>query len=197
VKFGFIREHKKEFSIRAMCRVLEVSVSGYYQWRKGLKSKRQQDNEQLLLKIESIHQQSRKQYGSPKVYRQLRQDGEVCNHKRVERLMRENQLKAKRVKKFKATTNSQHHQPVAENLLNRVFAVNEPNRVWVSDITYVWTDEGWLYVAIFIDLFSPMVVGWSMSERMTSELVLSAFEMSQQRRGVKVSPLVHSDRGSQ
>lgn len=180
-----------------MCRVLEVSVSGYYQWRKGLKSKRQQDNEQLLGKIESIHQQSRKQYGSPKVYRQLRQDGEVYNHKRVERLMRENQLKAKRNKKFKATTNSQHQQPVAENLLNREFRVSQVDKVWVSDITYVWTDEGWLYVAIFMDLFSRMVVGWSMSERMTSELVKSAFEMGQQRRGTRVSPLVHSDRGSQ
>jgi putative transposase len=141
VKFGFIKEHKKEFSIRAMCRVLEVSVSGYYQWYKGLKSKRQQENEQLLRKIESIHQQSRKQYGSAKVYRQLRQDGEVYNHKRVEHLMRENQLKAKRNKKFKATTNSEHQQPVAENLLNREFRVSQADKVWVSDITYVWTDE--------------------------------------------------------
>jgi transposase InsO family protein len=150
-----------------------------------------------LGKIKALHKESRNPYGSPKIYRKLRQSGEGCNHKRVERLMRENEIRAKRVKKFKATTDSRHNEPVAENLLDRGFKVSEPDKVWVSDITYLWTDEGWLYLAIFLDLFSRIVVGWSMSERITSELVISAFEMGQARRGGGVRPMVHSDRGSQ
>ena len=196
MKYGFICEHRKEFSITAMCRVLEVSASGYYRWVGRADSNRAADNERLLNMIRAIHKESRNQYGSPKVYRHLRKLGEAYNHKRVERLMREGGIRAKRVKKFKVTTNSRHSQPVAENILDRAFTVSEPNKVWVSDITYLWTAEGWLYLAIFLDLFSRMVVGWSMSERMTSELVVSAFEMGQKRRG-GVSPLVHSDRGSQ
>jgi transposase InsO family protein len=110
--------------------------------------------------------------------------------------MRNNGIRAKRVKKFKVTTNSRHSEPVADNILARGFKVCEPDKVWVSDITYVWTDEGWLYLAVFLDLFSRMIVGWSMSEKMSSELILDAFEMGQGRRG-GVRPLVHSDRGSQ
>lgn len=151
----------------------------------------------MLDKIRILHQESRNHYGSPKIYRSLRQSGESCNHKRVERLMRKNGLAAKRVKKFKLTTNSDHLEPVADNLLDRQFKVEQPDKVWVSDITYVWTDEGWLYLAVFLDLYSRMVVGWSMSERMSAELVVAAFEMGQGRRATRVSPLVHSDRGSQ
>lgn len=179
-----------------MCRVLEVSASGYYGWLGRVTSKRQQENQRLLVMIRTIYKESRQNYGSPKVYRQLRRQGETCNHKRVERLMRENSIRAKRVKKFKVTTNSQHSEPVAANILDRAFTVSEPDKVWVSDITYLWTAEGWLYLAIFLDLFSRMVVGWSMSERMSSELIVSAFEMGQKRRG-GVRPLIHSDRGSQ
>jgi putative transposase len=197
VRYGFIDGHREEFTIAAMCRILEVSVSGYYGWLKRAKSKRAQENELLLSKIQAIYKESRNQYGSPKVYRKLRQRGEAVNHKRVERLMRDNCIKAKRVKKFKATTDSRHGGPVTENVLDRAFKVSEPDKVWVSDITYVWTDEGWLYLAIFLDLFSRMVVGWSMSERMTSDLVVSAFLMGQRRRGGRVSPLIHSGRGSQ
>lgn len=196
MKYGFVCEHRQEFSITAMCRILEVSASGYYRWRSRASSNRKRDNERLLIKILSIHKESRQNYGSPKVYRRLRQQGEECNHKRVERLMRESEIRAKRMKKFKVTTNSRHNEPIAENVLNRGFKVREPDKAWVSDITYVWTAEGWLYLAIFLDLFSRMVVGWSMSERITSELVVSAFEMGQKRRG-GVSPLIHSDRGSQ
>lgn len=196
MKYGFIQQHKQEFSIAAMCRVLEGSVSGYYGWLGRGKSNRQQENERLLTMIQIIHKESRQNYGSPKVYRRLRKLGEACNHKRVERLMCEKGIRAKRVKKFKVTTNSRHSKPVAENLVNRAFKVSEPDKVWVSDITYLWTDQGWLYLAIFLDLFSRMVVGWSMSERMTSDLVISAFQMGQKRRG-GVSPLIHSDRGSQ
>jgi transposase InsO family protein len=111
--------------------------------------------------------------------------------------MRVNGIRAKRVKKFKLTTNSRHSEPVADNLLDRAFKASEPDKAWVSDITYIWTDEGWLYLAVFLDLFSRLVVGWSISERMTSELIEDAFHMGQHRRGLRVSPLIHSDRGSQ
>ena len=180
-----------------MCRVLEVSASGYYGWRNRQQSERARYNDRLLEKIRLIHRESRNNYGSPKIYQRLRQQGEACNHKRVERLMREKGIRARRVKKFKVTTDSRHSQPVADNILARGFKVSEPNKVWVSDITYVWTDEGWLYLAVFLDLFSRIVVGWSMSERMSCEFIVSAFEMGQARRGGGVSALVHSDRGSQ
>jgi putative transposase len=197
VKYGFIFEHKKEFSIKAMCRLLEVSASGYYQWRSHHNSNRAHEDDRLLCKIRTLHSESRQNYGSPKIYRLLRRSGEECNHKRVERLMRENGIRAKRVKKFKVTTRSRPGEPVADNLLARDFKVSEPNKVWVSDITYIWTDEGWLYLAIFLDLYSRMVIGWSMSERMSSELIVSAFLMGQGKRGGGVNPLIHSDRGSQ
>jgi putative transposase len=133
VKCGFIFEHKAQFSIQAMCRVLEVSPSGYYRWCSQPKSKRAKENEELLGKIREIHTRSRQNYGSPKIYRPLRQQGQKWNHKRVERLMRKNGIAAKRVKKFKVTTNSKHNQPVAESLLDRAFRVEEPDKVWVSD----------------------------------------------------------------
>lgn len=197
MKYGFIREHKDEFNILTMCLVLEVSASGYYRFRERPQSEREKENQRLVEKIRAIHEQSRKNYGSPKVYQRLRQDGEECNHKRVERLMKEHEIRAKRTRKFKATTNSKHTLPVAENLLNREFQPAAPDQAWAGDITYVWTEEGWLYLAVFIDLFSRMVVGWSMSARMTSELVEAALAMGVARRGGRAPLLVHTDRGSQ
>jgi transposase InsO family protein len=135
VKYGFIQQHRKEFAITAMCRILEVSISGYYRWLGRAISSREQGNERLLSMIQTIHKESRQNYGSPKVYRHLRKQGEACNHKRVERLMRDNQIKARRVKKFKVTTDSRHNEPVAENVLDRGFKVSEPDKAWVSDIT--------------------------------------------------------------
>lgn len=180
-----------------MCRALEVKASGYYAWRKRKLSRRAAENELLVEKIKAIHSESRATYGSPKVYRCLRREGEQVNHKRVERLMRDEGLKAKRVKKFRATTDSRHSLPVAENVLGRNFSVSRPDEVWTSDITYIWTDEGWLYLVVFLDLYSRMVVGWTISERMTGEFVEAAFLQAQQRRTRAASPLVHSDRGSQ
>jgi putative transposase len=197
VKYGFVEEHRHEFSVRAMCRVLEVSPSRYYRWRRQPQSAREKENERLLGKIRAIHEESRRNYGSPKVYQKLRQQGEQVNHKRVEQLMKEHQIRAKRARKFKATTNSKHAHPVAENLLNREFQQAAPDRAWAGDITYVWTAEGWLYLAVFIDLYSRIVVGWSMSSRMTSELVEAALSMGVARRGGKAPLLVHTDRGSQ
>ncbi len=133
--------HKQEFTIRAMCRILEVSASGYYRWRSRPNSLRAEENERLVGKIRAIHLKSRNNYGSPKVYRCLRQAGELCNHKRVERLMRENSIRAKRVKKFKVTTNSRHSEPVADNVLGRAFKVSEPDLVSVSEVTHSWLNR--------------------------------------------------------
>lgn len=180
-----------------MCRVLEVKASGYYAWRGRKPSLRTAENKLLVEKMTVIHHESRQTYGSPKVWQQLRRAGEQVNHKRVARLMRENQLRAKRVKKFVRTTDSRHSLPVAENVLARNFSVARPDEVWTSDITYIWTEEGWLYLVVFLDLYSRLVVGWTVSERMTVEFVEAAFLQAQQRRGSAVSPLIHSDRGSQ
>jgi putative transposase len=193
-----MREHATEFSVAAMGRALEVSVPGYYRWRKRPQSDRAQENERLLMKIKALHSTSRATYGSPKIYRRLRQQGERVNHKRVARLMREHAIRAKRVKSFRtATTDSRHGLPVAENLLARQFTRTRPNEAWTSDITYLWTAEGWLYLVVFLDLYSRLVVGWAVSERLTTEFVERAFGQAQHRRGPAVSPLVHSDRGSQ
>lgn len=132
-----------------MCRLLEVSASGYYRWRNRPQSHRARYNEQLVSKIRALHDKSRNNYGSPKIYRRLRQQGEKCNHKRVERLMRNNSIRAKRVKKFKLRTNSRHCEPIADNILDRAFKASEPNKVWVSDITYIWTEE---FVRRFIQI---------------------------------------------
>ena len=180
-----------------MSRVLEVSESGFYRWRKSRISKRAKENATLVEKIKLIHKKSRMNYGCPKVYQALRKSGEVVNYKRVERLMRENGIRAKRARKFKATTTSKHKLPVADNILERNFDVSKPDQVWTSDITYIWTSEGWLYLVVILDLYSRMVVGWTVSETLTAEFVARAFLLAQQRRAEKVSPLVHSDRGSQ
>lgn len=180
-----------------MCRVLEVSASGYYAWRGREPSRRVVENDRLVEKIRAVHEASRRNYGSPKIYRRLRRDGEAVNHKRVERLMKEHGIRAKRVKKSARTTDSRHYLPVADNVLARRFRVSRPDEVWTSDITYVWTDEGWLYLVVFLDLFSRLVVGWAVSESMETEFVEQAFLQGQRRRGSGVSPLVHSDRGSQ
>ncbi len=192
-----MREHEGEFRVSALCRALEVRPAGYYRWRGRKPSSRTEENERLVEKIKAAHAESRAIYGSPKIHRRLQQAGERVNHKRVARLMREHGITAKRVKKFKRTTDSRHTLPVADNVLARDFRAARPNQVWTSDITYVWTAEGWLYLAVFLDLYSRLVVGWAVSESLTTEFVEQAFLQGQARRGEGVTPLVHSDRGSQ
>lgn len=179
------------------CRVLRVSRTGFYKWLKRGMSKQASKRLWLTKEIKSIYKSSRGNYGSPRVQKALKKKGIHHNHKTVEKIMKENGIKARRKKKFKVTTDSNHKLPVAENVLNRQFQTEEKDKVWVSDITYVSTEEGWLYLAVFIDLYSRKVLGWSMSSWITSELVLNAFRMAIAKRGCKVSPLVHSDRGSQ
>lgn len=180
-----------------MPRALSVSPAGYYGWRGRKPSQRAEENELLAERINSAHVQSRGVYGSPKIDRLLRREGYRVNHKRVARLMREQGIKAKRVKKSKGTTDSRHSLPVAENVLARDFNAARPNEVWASEITYIWTAEGWLYLVLFLDLYSRLVVGWAVSESLEVGFVERPFLQGQRRRAGGVSPLIHSDRGSQ
>lgn len=179
-----------------MCRVLNVSRSGYYDWRQRGVSPRERQRTEITAEVRAIHEESRGIYGSPRILEMLKKKGKHVNHKTVEKAMKRNGLRAKTRKKFKQTTDSNHKLPVAPNLLDRAFSVKKPHLVWVSDITYVPTEEGWIYLATFIDLFSRKVVGWSMSSRMTAELVVDAFRMAVIRQN-KAPLMVHSDRGSQ
>jgi transposase InsO family protein len=197
VIFRFVRDHSRRFPVALMCQVLGVSRSGYYAWGHRPESARRRENRRLRAKIRAIHEGSRRTYGSPRVHQALQTQGEACGRHRVARLMREDDLKAKVKKRFKATTDSKHTLPVAPDLLQRDFAPSVPNQVWASDITYIWTGEGWLYLAVTIDLFNRAVVGWSMSHRIDRHLVIDALTMAIKRRGPGPGLIHHSDRGSQ
>jgi len=197
VIFLFMHNHRSEFPIALMSEVLEVSRSGYYAWLRHSESKSKQDDKILLQEIHAIYQESHRTYGSPRIYRELKRRGRNHGKKRIARLMRKDGLRAKTKRKFKMTTDSKHTFPVAPNLLNREFTPKEPNQVWASDITYIWTAEGWLYLAVVMDLFSRAILGWSMSERMTRSLVIDAFVMAVKRYHPSPGLLHHSDRGSQ
>lgn len=197
MKYEFIKEHSDEFPVSRICQTMEVSKSGYYAWLKCPKSKRAFEDEFILERIIDSHDSSGGTYGSPRVYQDLKDEGINCGIHKVERLMHVNGIRAKTVKKFKATTNSEHSYPVADNILDRNFVVEEKDKVWVSDITYIETSEGWLYLCIIMDLFSRMIVGWSMANHMRAELVCDAFNMACMRRNPGKGFIFHSDRGIQ
>ena len=180
-----------------MCRLLQVSASGYYAWLNRAPSLRDEANMKLTRKIKIIFDDEKSRAGAPRIARRLKAEGELVSRHRVARIMKLNGWRARAAKKFKATTNSNHRLPVAPNLLNQDFSAQKPNEKWVSDITYVATDEGWLYLAVVMDLYSRMVVGWAISERMTSKLVIDALQMALWRRKPPRGLIVHSDRGSQ
>jgi putative transposase len=197
VRFRFVQAEKASYPIRLLCRCLAVSRSGYYAWRKRPASARAREDAQLGVEIAASHAESRRTYGSPRVRRDLRDKGVRISRKRVARLMRERDLVGRRRRRFRATTDSRHSFPVAPNVLMREFHVEAPNTAWVTDITYVATQEGWLYLAVILDLFSRRVVGFAMSDRITRELVLEALHRAlAQRPGVR-DLIHHSDRGSQ
>ena len=183
--------------MRTLCRGLSVAASGYYAWRRQEGRVREYDNIRLLTKIKAIHGRSEETYGSPRIYYKLREDGQTCGRNRVARIMRENGIRVKTTKKFKVTTDSDHAMPLAENLLDRQFEVDQANTVWTSDITFLWTREGWMYLAVVLDLFSRRIVGWAMDKRMKRSLVIDALTMAIGRRNPQSGLLVHSDRGSQ
>jgi transposase InsO family protein len=184
-----------------MCRVLNASKAGYYAWLNRVPSARRRRDQELVLKIAAIHKESRKRYGSPRVHMKLREESERCGRKRVARLMRTECLRGKRRKRFvPRTTDSTHDHPIAENLVQRRFSpqqIGAPNRYWAGDITYIMTGEGWLYLAVVIDLYSRMVIGWSMSASMHTRFVLDAFNMAIEGREVPEGLVWHSDRGVQ
>jgi len=184
--------------LQKMCRVLEVSRSGYYAYKRRLKSQHRIDNEKLLIEIKRVYLEFRKDYGSPRIWDHLRNKEQIlCSENRVARLMRENSIVALRKSRFLVTTNSKHDYPVWPNILNRNFFVDRPNAIWVSDITYIWTLEGWLYLAAILDLFSRMIVGLAMDKTIANTLMLQAMRQAILRRNPKKGLIFHSDRGSQ
>ncbi len=197
MKYQFIAEYRSTFPVKKMCQVLIVSRSGYYKWEQSPPSNRTKKNAELLQKIRAIHEEHRERYGSPRITRELHKQGERCGKNRVAHIMKNNAIKAKAKKKFKVTTHSNHKYPVAPNLLQQKFKAAGPNRVWASDITYVWTTEGWLYVAVILDIWSRKIVGCAMSERQTKALVINALYRALGQRQVTEGIIHHSDRGSQ
>jgi putative transposase len=192
-----IRAEKAAHSVGELCRVLGVSRSGYYAWKGRPPSRRARRNEALVARIRNMHRGRRRAYGSPRVYRELTAQGESVSLNRVARVMRENSIQARRRRRFRKTTDSKHNLPVAENLLKRNFRTEKPDQAWVADISYVWTEEGWLYLAVVIDLFSRLVVGWSMADHLRTELPLAALTMALGQRKPEPGMIHHSDRGCQ
>ncbi len=183
-----------------MCRLLRVSRAGYYAWREHAPSAREQADRRLLTRIELIHGTSRKTYGSPRIHVQLQREGIRVGRKRVARIMQAGGVAVRLRRRFRVTTTSKHDHPIAPNILKRRFGIKSIkalDRTWASDITYIDTHEGWLYLAVIIDLRSRRVVGWSMSQSLAERLVLDAFRMAVQRRKPVRGVLHHSDRGSQ
>lgn len=193
--------HTTGVTVKLLCDTVEVSRSGYYAWAKRPASERASENEILLARIKAIHEVSRQTYGSPRMTAALQSEGLECGENRVAKLMRENNIASEAVKKFKVrTTDSNHDLPIAERIYEteNVDAVMAPNQVWVGDITYVATEEGWLFLAIFLDLFTRKIVGFSSDDNMRAELIMNALEMALGRQDVKEGQLIaHSDRGSQ
>lgn len=198
MRYAWIEDHRTTWPVAVQCEVLEVSRSGYYAWRKRSPSAAAERREQLTEEIRTAHAVGREAYGSPRVHRELEAQGTKCDRKTVAKLMKQAGIQAKTVKKFRvSTTDSNHRQPIAENVVNRDFAPSAPNRTWVADITYVPTQEGWLYLAAVEDLYSRKIVGWSMSERIDSRLVVDALEMAIERQLPGDGLVAHSDRGVQ
>lgn len=198
MKYACIDRHRGEFPVRLMCRVLSVCVSGFYAWRKRPPSERAQQDQRLLLSVRVAHERSGQTYGAPRVHRDLKDEGTRVSKKRVARLMQEDGLVARRPRRYVHTTDSNHVDPIAPNLLDRKFAVSaELDRVWVSDITYVPTRQGWLYLATVLDLASRRCIGWALGETLEVDLPIAALRMAIAARNPEPAVVHHSDRGSQ
>lgn len=196
MRYQFIKEHREEFMVTLMCRVLAVSPSGYYAWQGRPCSQREMANQELLKEIKAAHATSNGTYDSPRIYAAV-QEKVICSQNRVARLMKKEGIAAKQKKRYKVTTQAKATHPVVPNRLERDFTAAAPNQKWTADITYIPTLEGWLYLAVVVDLFSRRIVGWAMSARLTSDLVLAAIQMAIQRRQPPPGLLHHTDRGSQ
>lgn len=197
MKYTFVASQQEHYPLRRLCRSLGISASGYYAWRNRAPSARRQAERFLLARIRQIYQRSRQTYGSPRIYAELRAQGWGGNHKRIERLMRQHQIRAQPRRRFRSTTDSQHRLPVAPNVLQQRFETARANQVWTADLTYVATAEGWLYLATVLDLFSRRIVGWAMAEQLETPLVGEALQMALVQRQPTAGLLHHSDRGRQ
>ena len=197
MKYGFMEQHKDKFSIDLMSNILSVSRSGYYAWANRAPSKRTVENTRLDVEIKALFDEHKSRYGAPRLTKVLQSKGYICSHTRIERRMSIMGLKAVAKRKFKVTTDSEHHLPVFENVLARDFVAESPNQKWSGDISYVRADEGWMYLAVVIDLYSRTVIGWAMNKRMTKSLVCDALMMALFRRKFPKGVIMHTDRGSQ
>lgn len=192
-----IKKYSHDYEVRMMCRLFLVSSSSYYCWLKNPFSLKKKKDKLLTDKIKDIFDDEKSRVGAVRITNRLKAEGEKVGRHRVAKLMRLHGWRAKAAKKYKVTTNSNHSLPVAPNLLQQYFEASHANEKWVSDITYIWTDEGWLYLAAVMDLYSRKIVGWALSERMTTKLVMDALQMALWRRKMPQGVIVHSDRGSQ
>jgi len=196
-RFAFINTWKQAYSIERLCKVLSVTSRGFRAWRTRPISRRQREDMVLLAHIREQFTISRKTYGRPRMVEELREMGLAVGHRRIGRLMRDNDIKAVRTRKYKATTNSNHDYAIAPNLLDRDFTATRPNQKWAVDISYIWTGEGWLYLAVVMDLHSRRIVGWAVSNRMKRDLAIKALQMAITLRRPPKGCIHHSDRGSQ
>jgi len=192
-----VEDHREEFRIGTMCRVLHLTRSSYNYWRSHHSSLYRRRNTELLQEIERIHEQSRRTYGSPRIVRELRKKGILCNPKRAAKVMRENNIRAKTKKRFKVTTDSTKTQNASPNIVKQEFHAERPNQLWTSDMTYIWTREGWLYLAVILDVFGRRIVGYAMSHRINAALVVQTLRCALTHRTIAPGLVFHSDRGSQ
>jgi len=198
MRYRFLDERRDHWPIRVMCRVLSVSPSGFYAWRDRPASDQTVRHDELAEKVHQVFELNRRVYGSPRVHEQLQADGERCSVNTVAKIMREDGLQAKGPQRFKPmTTDSNHDQPVSENLLQRDFTATGPNQKWLADITYIPTRTGWLYLAVVLDVFSRMVVGWSLADHLRADLVCEALRRAIGNRNPPSGMVHHSDRGVQ
>jgi putative transposase len=196
VKFAFVSEEQVAFPVAVTCRVLGVSSSGYYAWKRRPGSLRSRRDLELRAQVRAAHRASSGRYGSPRVHAELRAAGEKVGRKRIARLMKEAGLEGRKRRRFRKTTDSNHSFPIAPNVLERDFSAAAPNQAWVTDITYLWTREGWLYLAVMLDLFSRRVVSWATSATIDRHLALAALGAALRERHPDAGLVHHSDRGS-
>lgn len=185
------------FRVAKMCKVLNVSKSGYYDWRKRPLSNQARRRQQLTKEVKRVHEESNQIYGSPKIQKQLKNEGINTSERTVQRIMANESIRSKTIKKYKATTNSDHNNPLYPNIINQDFTTTAPGEVWVADITYIWTKEGWLYLASVMDLYSRKIIGFNMGNRLTKELTITALERAMINQPPRKGLIHHSDRGSQ
>jgi transposase InsO family protein len=198
MRFRLIEDQRDVWPVRVMCDALSVSPSGFYAWQSRPESPRKMANRELLVDIRRVHAQHRERYGAPRIHAELRAEGHGVSRKRVARLMRQHGIRARAPRRYRVcTTDSKHSLPVAVNLLDQNFVADRPDQIWLADITYIPTAEGWLYLAVILDLFTRKVVGWAMRDHLRAELTIAALTMAIQRRRPAAGLVHHSDRGSQ